>query len=377
MEALFEAAKESVQQISKGSRETPVYKVECLKLGRYVSKVTLILAELELQLYADESLRGSEKMFIAVEAVLQALQQAASLVQLCSSTSAGKIWPMEDAVAFQSVALELLNAMEKVASAHYTFPEDLQEDMEHFSRQLQKLKFSEAELEASALDELTGLQKENKKAREDAISTENQEKTTNDVSFDGQTHSATGSESPPSGAINNIKPFRSAIAASAAAVEELDDTWEEIEHGEGEEKEENIRLEEDEGIEGGKNNLSTEEKEETFEREIDEEKGEEEETEGKEEIQAGIPPPDEKLLKILDSQGVAYIDPEKPSETVLPPDAPVKGAVQEGKEADLPCDPFKMQEGTQAQIEENARLTEETAHELEELKKPSDSAAVS
>ena len=81
MQALFDAAKCSVQEIGQGARGTSVYKEECLKLGRYVSKVTLILAELELQLYADESLRGSKDMFIAAEAVLQALQQAASLVR--------------------------------------------------------------------------------------------------------------------------------------------------------------------------------------------------------------------------------------------------------------------------------------------------------
>jgi hypothetical protein len=368
MQALFEAAKESVQEIGRGSRESPVYKEECLKLGRYVSKVTLILAELELQLYADESLRGSEDMFIAVEGVLQALQQAASLVHQCSSTSAGRIWPMEDAVAFQSVGLELLNAMEKVASAHYTFPEDLHEDIEHFLCQLQKLKFTEAELEESAVDELTELQKENKKAREDAVSTVNEEKKTNNALFDRKTPSALGSEPPPSQATSNIKPFRSAVAASAAAVEELDDTWEEIEHEEGEESRE---IEENDGIRSKEDNLNTEEKEETFEKKIFEnDEGEEgEEKERDTEVQAGIPPPDEKLLQVLNNQGVAYVDRKYPFETALPPDAPIKGAVEEGKEPDLPCDPFRMQEGTQAQIEENARLSEGTIHELEELKK--------
>ncbi|KAL4525450.1 hypothetical protein Ndes2437A_g03911 [Nannochloris sp. 'desiccata'] len=328
MQALFEAAKESVQEISKGSLESPVYKEECLKLGRYVSKVTLILAELELQLYADESLRGSEDMFIAVEAVLQGLQQAASLVQQCSSTSAGRIWPMEDAVEFQSVALELLNAMEKVASAHYTVPEDLQEDIEHFLRQLQKLNFTEAELEESAADELTSLQIENKNAREDAISSENEGKTTDSARFEGKT--------PPSGVISNIKPFRSAATASAAAVEELDDTWEEIEH---EEEEENDKCQEDDDTGRQGDGLNNDEKEETFEKVIENEEEEEKKKDGEEEIQAG--------------------------------------AVEEGKEADLPSDPFRMQEGAQAQVEENARLSEETVRALEELKKASVSAIIS
>ena len=111
MQAVFDSAKISVAETCQGVRSTEVYKEECLKLGRYVSKVTLILAELELMLHGDESLRGSEGMFLAVEAVLTALQQAQSLVKQCCSTSAGRIWPLEDAVEFQSVAIELLNAV--------------------------------------------------------------------------------------------------------------------------------------------------------------------------------------------------------------------------------------------------------------------------
>ena len=78
MQAVFDSAKISVAETCQGVRSTEVYKEECLKLGRYVSKVTLILAELELMLHGDESLRGSEGMFLAVEAVLTALQQAQS-----------------------------------------------------------------------------------------------------------------------------------------------------------------------------------------------------------------------------------------------------------------------------------------------------------
>lgn len=111
MQAVFEAAKVSVAETCQAVRSTEVYKEECLKLGRYVSKVTLILAELELMLSSDESLLGSESMFLAAEAVLAALQQAQSLVKQCCSTSAARIWPLEDAIEFQSVALELYNAI--------------------------------------------------------------------------------------------------------------------------------------------------------------------------------------------------------------------------------------------------------------------------
>jgi hypothetical protein len=126
--------------------------------------------------------------------------------------------------------------------------------------------------------------------------------------------------------MSNIKLFRAPAAASATTstdvvIKPLDDTWEEIEH----EEEEEVTSGDGEGV-GDEENL-----------ELEKEKGDV--------SLSGIPPPDEKLLKMLDAQGVAYVNRcDNSSETALAPDAPVKGAVENGKAAaDLPSDPFNME----------------------------------
>jgi len=84
-----------------------------------VAKVALLLSEIELQSHIDESLKGNEAVFLAGEALCAALQQAESLARQCAETKGkARIWPLEDAVEFQSVALELLNA---VSSMYYAF----------------------------------------------------------------------------------------------------------------------------------------------------------------------------------------------------------------------------------------------------------------
>ena len=275
------------------------------------------------------------------------------------------------------MALELLNAMEKVASAQFTFPEDLEEDIDHFLRQLKTLKFTEAELEESEEVELKALQEENLKKNEENFNASPGVETPPTKT----TTSGSGSGSLPTGAINNIKPFRSAAVASAAAVEELDDTWEEIEHEEeegeggeqeGQENQDYITNDEETENEEVLNN-GEKEKEEISEK-INENKAPEgEEGEG---VLHEIPPPDENLLKVLDQEGVAYVNLDNPTETMLPPDAPVPGAVEPGEDinSELPSDPFKMQEGAEAQVQEDARLSDETLQELEELKRGPDSS---
>jgi hypothetical protein len=49
-------------------------------------------------------------VFLAVDATVSALRQAESLVAQCAGTAPSSIWPLEDAVEFQSVAAELRSA---------------------------------------------------------------------------------------------------------------------------------------------------------------------------------------------------------------------------------------------------------------------------
>lgn len=59
MEAIFAAAKESLlRSASAGRNSTRVHREEARKLVRYLQKVALVLGELELQVAADEALRG-------------------------------------------------------------------------------------------------------------------------------------------------------------------------------------------------------------------------------------------------------------------------------------------------------------------------------
>jgi hypothetical protein len=68
----------------------------------------------------DESLRGSEHLFMAGEAAVAAFQVTENLLRQCVDTSAAAaIWPLEDAIEFQSVAVELLDAASsKIARLH-------------------------------------------------------------------------------------------------------------------------------------------------------------------------------------------------------------------------------------------------------------------
>jgi len=58
MEGVFEACKQSLLRCSTACVATKVYQEESRKLGRYLAKLALVLSELEMQVNADESLRG-------------------------------------------------------------------------------------------------------------------------------------------------------------------------------------------------------------------------------------------------------------------------------------------------------------------------------
>lgn len=210
---------------------------------------------------------------------------------------------------------------------NFALPHDVKEDLDHFKRQLRALQFTETELEESEDIEFAAVQLSARKARETAKENEKQAET------EGGT---------PTGAISNIKPFRPGAApacdatiATAEASPDADESWEALE-------------EEQEDEEQGEN--------------VSREGEEEEEEEGFE-----IPPPDEGLIELLDKQGVAYVSLDDSKTTALPPGFPVKGA-QAKEDDNLPSDPFSMQEGAQAQVEEGARLASTALRELSALK---------
>lgn len=60
MQGVFDAAKHSILHTTKSCLSTSVCKDECMKLGRYVGKVALLLSELELQLHTNDKLKGEK-----------------------------------------------------------------------------------------------------------------------------------------------------------------------------------------------------------------------------------------------------------------------------------------------------------------------------
>lgn len=116
MEGVFAACKESASQIASMCIRTRAYKEEAIRLGRYVAKLALVLTELSLHMQLDDSLRGSESLFLAGEKASTVLQQAEELLRQCVNTStSAAIWPMEDAAEFQSAATELSEAANRAS----------------------------------------------------------------------------------------------------------------------------------------------------------------------------------------------------------------------------------------------------------------------
>lgn len=287
MQAVFEASKAAVFATTQACSATKVYREECLKLGRYVAKVALVLAEIELTMHEDESLRGSEALFMAGDATVNALQQAQDLTRQCADSDPARIWPMEDAVEFQSVSLELLEAMTKLSALSDSLPEDIIADARHFCSQLQKLKFTTAELEQSEQVELEEEQSVARQARHDDLSVQ---------------------EPKPMPGTNNIKPFNRGSAAGSLSVM---DKYEELEA--------EAPLLNDSG---GTNSS----------------------------LPHGIPPPDLDITETLDKVGVAYMSLEDPLTTALPPGFHGKGNIPatDAGEQVLPRDPFSMNDAAAA-----------------------------
>ena len=179
-----------------------------------------------------------------------------------------------------------------------SLPEDVREDVRHFQRQLHFLQFTEKELEDSAVEEFTAEQINNKEARKKQ-----------EMKMENAAQEEAGGE-------KNKLPA-SAAALTLLSEVEVDETWE-----------------------GGADKESPDD---------EEEKEEEEEEENK--IEDFIPPVDKEITRLLDEQGVAYVnlDDDEKGPSALPPGSPVKGAltVNNGEPLEglhLPEDPFDLEE---------------------------------
>ncbi|KAL4857570.1 hypothetical protein ACK3TF_002420 [Chlorella vulgaris] len=120
---------------------------ETLRLSRFASKLGLLITETSLCLRSNEALRGSKALFMAVDATVSALRQAEQLMLQCAATDPSSIWPLEDAVDFQSVAAEMRSAAGSLAALGERLPRDVRQDAAHFYRQLLNLNFTEEDLE--------------------------------------------------------------------------------------------------------------------------------------------------------------------------------------------------------------------------------------
>ncbi|KAL6768775.1 hypothetical protein ACKKBF_B16150 [Auxenochlorella protothecoides x Auxenochlorella symbiontica] len=150
MHPIFEDLKRSLVSISMHALHTEANRPECLRLARYVAKVSLIFTELEMHAAYDELLGGEQSLLAALDELGDAIRQADALISRCQEGEAGSVWPLEDSADFQAVAWSLhagMQGLEAVKSHH--IPRDVRSDIEHFRQQLASLNFSAKEMEAS------------------------------------------------------------------------------------------------------------------------------------------------------------------------------------------------------------------------------------
>ena len=283
MQGVFDACKLAILGTSKACVASKVYQEESLKLGRFVGKAALVLSELELQLHADDSLRGSQEVFLVAEAFCGAFQGAESLMRQVGQTGAARIWPLEDAVEFQSVALELYNAVSRLDDSNIPLPDDVVEDVRHVRAHLKALTFTEEELEESEAAELQQVQRR----------------------FGRPTSPPPPPPSSPQEK-SNIMPLSKVLKSRSTTTAPPAPAQKQPSGGSG--------GWDQEPLEGA----------------LD-----------------AIPPPDEGITRALDEAGQVYVNLDEPFTTALPPGFPVKGAVPAGSVGlrDLPGDPFSMAGG--------------------------------
>lgn len=113
MEGVFSASKDLVASCANAAikaSEHNAYRDGATLLCRSVLRVAGVINEIELQLHIDESLRGSEALFMAGDSICSALQAVQKLLNQSAHTGSAMIWPLEDSVEFQAVARDLLDA---------------------------------------------------------------------------------------------------------------------------------------------------------------------------------------------------------------------------------------------------------------------------
>ena len=220
MQALFHAPKMAMANISMAAVQTEVNSKESLRLTRYISKIALLLTELELCAQSDAGIGGrgegfwgiadqvdpiflhgrlyqsrlikhvldkqrycshtdsaliqlassvndspadDQQLMAVVDSLTSPLKQAEAVLQHCASAEPGSSWPLEDWASFQAVVLALGQSMKSMhawALAALSLPHDVIDDISHFSEQLSQLHFTEEQFKVAASKELAEAQRQ-------------------------------------------------------------------------------------------------------------------------------------------------------------------------------------------------------------------------
>lgn len=353
---------------------------------------------------------GSQAVFVAAEALCDAVQQAESLVHQCCETGAseGSIWPLEDAIEFQSVALELLNAVSgkslypdadietyaRMASGftnnstpHQTPPlcfyhccqsfhlqmrfipgMNVQHATFFFSPRFAVLATSEIPLPSDVREDIahvrTQLQSleftqadmeesentELEEVRQKTLTRQPSDPTLKEKLHQEQQLSAQGQTMLgsgnilPFGAANRMKP--SAFSAAAAQQQYTPEGHEDEQHP-------------TKSVAKPVPDISGQEQPPQFITDApavddsDEDAWQDAAEEEAPEIE--IPPPDHGLINALDKAGQVYVNMDNPGVTALPPGFQSKGVVGRGGSQSLPQDPFSLEKGDEGAVK-HARM---------------------
>lgn len=159
MEAIFSVSRDLIAHITKACIQSTTYKEECYKLARFIAKIALLIAECELLVAEDSSssFASGERLFLTMQSINAALECAKQLVsQLSHSSQGASVWPLEDAAEFQSCAVELFSAIDKLnvfLQEESIAPADVKQDVASVHQQLKYLTFTMQELESTEAEE--------------------------------------------------------------------------------------------------------------------------------------------------------------------------------------------------------------------------------
>ncbi|KAK2079289.1 hypothetical protein QBZ16_002980 [Prototheca wickerhamii] len=153
----------AMANISMAAVQTEVNSKESLRLTRYISKIALLLTELELCAQSDAGIGDDQQLMAVVDSLTSPLKQAEAVLQHCASAEPGSSWPLEDWASFQAVVLALGQSMKSMhawALAAPSLPHDVIDDISHFSEQLSQLHFTEEQFKVAASKELAEAQRQ-------------------------------------------------------------------------------------------------------------------------------------------------------------------------------------------------------------------------